>query len=267
MLEGLHVPFPQPTGLSAWPPYLTLLCSTLALIIFVKLSELPLLKLPIAARCGLVTLIYVTLHETFRVLIIDITLTNALAFHLVKVAPHLLATTIFCSTVVLAAPRLRSPGSITLAAAAISAIMMFALQPALNTAFKPALSALAAFDYPQIYNEPFKGHVLFIIYVTFMEAVAATFAVAALSWDRLSANHYWRFLQFVALVMFLKGSVFHTLIESFWIKGPLTTAVLSEGQFGLETLTMAVLVALFWPIVRPDYSRRRPSSGLVSHAP
>ena len=77
MLEGLHVAYPKPVGLPIWATYLNFLLSVVALIVFCRLAQPPLVRIPVIIRCLVVTLVYVMLYETFRVMIIDSVLSNA----------------------------------------------------------------------------------------------------------------------------------------------------------------------------------------------
>ena len=173
-----------------------------------------------------------------------------MAFHAIKVLPRLLYAFALCSAAVLMASRLASGWMKLVAALAISAMGMFVVQPLIDGAFVRVLKGVAFLDLPQIYNEPFKGHVLVVIYATFIEAVIAAFAIAALVWGQLSPSTPRLLVQFVSLVLFLKGSVLHVFLDSFWIRSPLPDALLSEAQFGLEALTMALLTGSAWRLIR-----------------
>ena len=53
-------------------------------------------------------------------------------------------------------------------------------------------------------------------------------------------------MQFILLIMAMKGSILPTLVYSFYQRGRLPAAFLSESQFGLEVLVMAFLTAYGW---------------------
>jgi hypothetical protein len=88
--------------------------------------------------------------------------------------------------------------------------------------------------------------VLVPAYITFIEPALSCMIFVALVWNRLSAKPLLRLVQFVVLIMFMRGMVFRTFIFSFYIKSSLGAAMLSESQFALETLALAVLTALIW---------------------
>ncbi len=68
--------------------------------------------------------------------------------------------------------------------ASIAALAVFVLKPGLGVLFAPVMATLAHLDTPERYVEPYSWKPLFIIYATFIEAVVATFLIAALTWPR-----------------------------------------------------------------------------------
>ena len=74
----------------------------------------------------------------------------------------------------------------------------------------------------------------------------ASYAIAALAFDKLSPRPGWRLAQFVFLVMAIKRSIVPVVVFSFYQPLPLPLAILSESQFTLEIFTLAILTAIGW---------------------
>jgi hypothetical protein len=69
--------------------------------------------------------------------------------------------------------------------------------------------------------------------------------------------------------MLMKGSIVPTLLYSVYLKLDLPTAITSEGQFGLETLSVAVMTALVWQygFPMPRSALRRSGDSVVPALP
>jgi hypothetical protein len=51
---------------------------------------------------------------------------------------------------------------------------------------------------------------------------------------------------FTLLLLLVRGRIVSMILNSFWVHQPLPIAILAEGQFFLETLTLGLLVGLTW---------------------
>lgn len=83
-------------------------------------------------------------------------------------------------------------------------------------------------------------------YLTLAELVIACMLLAVWVWPGLSTKPGIRMLQFVALVLLMKGMLLPTFVYSFYSKTRLPLAMLSQSQFFFETLALAILTALVW---------------------
>ena len=132
----------------------------------------------------MIGLIYIMLRETLRMMIIDGFLTGAYGFHVMATTPKFMLFLTIVAMVITAAHRFRSPVATVACSASIAALAVFVLKPGLGVLFAPVMATLAHLDTPERYVEPYSWKPLFIIYATFIEAVVATFLIAALTWPR-----------------------------------------------------------------------------------
>jgi hypothetical protein len=251
MLEVLHVPFPENGTVGKLPRYISLAGSLGATMAVYLLAGPDLRRFSLPIRCLVTFALLVALRElVVRAIVMDGVVTTAWTFSLVSHLPRLAGLLIACAAIVPVADRLTRPWQWALAAIVIAAAYMFGVQPLVDMGFAPVLKALSYLAHDEIYQVPYGWQVNVPAYITFAEPVAAALAIAWLTWDRLSARPGVRVLQFVALIMFMKGSVLPTLVYSFYIEGSLLTAIVSESQFGLETLTLALMTAATWTLSR-----------------
>src|ERR1035438_4048979 len=88
---------------------------------------------------------------------------------------------------------------------------------------------------------PYGWQVLIPAYLTLAELVIACMLLAVWVWPGLSTKPGIRMLQFVALVLLMKGMLLPTFVYSFYSKTRLPLAMLSQSQFFFETLALAIL--------------------------
>jgi hypothetical protein len=245
MIEGLGVPYPLDTATPAWARFVNSAGSIAALVAFYGLAAPRLASRHVVVRCLIIFILYAAIKETARGMIMNGVVTTGWAWSLVQSLPDLAYVLVAASLVVLVTPRLPR-GVRLLGGAAMGALLYFAVQPAIQAALAPLLASLAYLGRPDMYQLPYPTVVMVPAYLTFVEPTVACAAMAALVWDRLSPNPTLRFVQFAALVMLIKGAVFRILLYSFYIKLPLPQAWLSESQFTLEFLALALLTGLVW---------------------
>ncbi len=250
MLDHLHIPYPEETAVPGWAVYANVTLSTFAYLVFYRLAGPFLSKYRLVARCLLLGLVYLMLRETLRIMVINGFLTDSYGFNVIATLPRIILFLLTASLIAVAAPRLRGLPASVFGSAAIAAIVLFAAKPGIKAAFAPLLASLARFDLPERYAAPYAWQPLAVIYASFIEAVIATFVIAALAWARLPGTGIRRLLLFAVLVMAMKQSILPTLLFSFWLRMPLPQAILSESQFGLETLALAILVGVTWRIAQ-----------------
>ena len=258
MLQGLHVPYPD-NSLVGWPArYLNVALAMLATILFNTMASSRLDTYSRLVRSVLVFLIFSMLHEALiRAAVMDGVVTTAWTYSFLSNLPVLLTNLVICILIVWVSPSLRLVWQKIVAALILAALLWFVCQPLIGLAFSPILNSLSFLAHDEIYKQPYGWHVLVPAYATFAEPVVASFVIAFLVWDRLSAMLWIRTLQFVLLIMLMKGSIVPTLFYSVYLKLDLPTAIASEGQFGLETLIVAVMTALVW-----QYGYSMPRSAL-----
>lgn len=252
MLQNLHVPYPD-NRLVGWPAhYLNVALAMLATLLFVDLSAARLAPYSRAFRSFLLFLIFSMLHEAIvRAIVMDAVTTTAWTFSLLKNLPVIMTNLVVCTATVLIAPRLHRLWQKIAGAMILAALLLFVCQPLIGLAFSAILDRLSFLAHADVYTEPYGWQVLVPAYVTFVEPVVASFAIALLAWDRLSAQPWTRAAQLVLLIMLMKGSIVPTLLYSLYLRLDLPTAIMSEGQFGLESLVLAVMTALAWQSSRP----------------
>ena len=267
MLQVLRIPFPEFAGVSVWASLLNTSFSVLAVIIVCGLTQPYLAQLPTFARYLLIFLLYAMLRETLRGALMNGVVTKGWGYDFVAGIPGLAYAFVLTSLVLLLTPRLRGIWLRFPAAVAIAGLMIFAVRPLIGKVFAPALEAARRFDHPEVYTFPYGWHVLVPAYLTYAEPVVACMLLATLTWRGLSAKPAVRFFKFTSLVLLLRGMLIPTFVYSFYSKAKLPAAMLSQSQFLLETLTLALMTAVVWQFstrsrveavqgfARPDSSR------------
>ncbi len=125
--------------------------------------------------------------------------------------------------------------------------------PLLETAWGPVRAWTATREGHQLYGLPYGWQILVPAYLTFTEAVVGAFLVAAAVSNRIPVKPKWAWLGLVGLIFALRG-VFFSCFTEIPISGlPAPVTILSVGQFALESLCLAVVVASAWMLaVRPQ---------------
>ena len=247
MLDVLRVPHPDNSGVARSALFLSLALSVVATTAFYCLARSTFEQWPLLTRCLLLATLSAMLSETLlRNFIMDGVVSHAWAYCLVENMPKPIEILIACSLIVLLAPRLRLVWQLAAGAIILAAAVTFLIRPLVNGVFDKLVASLEYLDTGNIYNPPYGWQVNVPSYLTFAEPVLASFAIAALVWDKLSPRPAVRLMQFILLIMAMKGSILPTLVYSFYQRGRLPAAFLSESQFGLEVLVMAFLTAYGW---------------------
>jgi len=253
MLTRLGIPFPDASAVPAWARYVDVTVRVASLVWFCRISRPALGRLSAGQASILMGLCVVFLNETLRVFLVGLYLTHGWSaggwmFTLLDRLPNALVAFFHGAAAALIARRSRDTDRVRLIAAVvlIAGIGSFALQSTLGAAAVTAERALAVTEPVERYVLPYPLHVYSVIYSTFVEPTIAAFVLAALIWPALSGSRLRRVFIFTGLLLLIRGRVVTELLFSFWLPGPLGAAFLSEGQFFLETVALAMLTGGAW---------------------
>jgi len=246
MLQVLGIPFPDFAGVSAWASFLNAWFAMLALIIFCSLARPRLARFSAITQCVAVFVLYAMLKESARSIVMNGVVTTGWGYDVLAGVPGLVSSFVLASLVVITTPKLRGIWPKVAGAAAIAAVLIFVVRPLIQSGFAPVLKAAAPLDHAEVYPFPYGWQALIPAYLTYAEPVIACMLLAVLVWQGLSTKPGIRMLQFVALVLLVKGMLFPTFVYSFYSRARLPLAMLSQSQFFLETLALAILTALVW---------------------
>ncbi|WP_406586462.1 hypothetical protein [Asaia lannensis] len=137
-----------------------------------------------------------------------------------------------------------TPYAVSVAARAASALVIaicvdFILAPYLGKIFAPLIAANASREGDQLYTVPYDWHVDLPSYLTFAEpAIAALLLAWLLAKER-------RGMILITLVLFgmRAGPLFGVALNVFYAPSNAVLAVLSKGQFALESAALALIAA------------------------
>jgi hypothetical protein len=247
MLDVVGIPHPSTDGV---PQLIVLINQTLSItatIIFYRLAMSTFERFPVVGRCLVLTAIYAMLNEALlRSFIMDVVVSHDWIYCFVENLARPIEYLAVCSLIVVLAPRLKIGWAITGGGILIAALSMFAINPPIDKGFRVLIDSLEYLDTGNIYNPPYGWQVDVPSYLTFFGPVIAGYVIAALVLRRFPAPSKRRTGLFVLLILSMKRSIVPTLLYSFYQTRPLPAAILSESQFALEVLVMALLTAIGW---------------------
>ena len=246
MLQVLGIPFPDFSGVSPWVAFVNTTLTVLSVVIFCQRARKRLARFSKPIRYFGVFLLYVMLRETFRGVLMSGFVTGDWRFNMIASLPSLLSGLVLIGMVMLIAPILRAFWIKVAASGAIAGSMMLAIKPLLGSVLASVIKAAAPVEHADLYAFPYGWQVLIPAYLSYAEPVIACTIIAALIWQSLSTNAPLRFLQFVLLVLLMRGMLLPTFLYSFYSKAPLASAMLSQSQFLFETIALAALTGLAW---------------------
>jgi len=247
MLDVLGIAHPNNSNVPALAIVFNEALSVTATIAFYRIAQNAFDGFPLIARCLLLTGIYSMLGEVLlRNFIMSVVVSHDWIYSFVENLPRPVENLIVCSLIVVAAPYLKAPWKMVTAGFAIAAIAVFAIYPPINHLFERLVASIEYLDTGNLYNPPYGWRVDVPSYLTFLEPVSASFAIAAVTLNKLSSHPWWRMFQFAFLVMAIKGSIVPVLLYSFYQRLELPAAILSESQFTLEIISMGMLTAIGW---------------------
>jgi hypothetical protein len=180
--------------------------------------------------------------------------TTAWVFSFVISLPRLITILIVSCLVVVTEPLLRRPWRLLLGAVAIAALVQFLCTPFIGVVFGHILESIAYLSHDEVYKAPYGWQIEVPAYITYLEPVVACFIMAALIWDGLSKSLLWRTLQFVMLILAMNTLLIRPIVYVFYAPLDPLTAMLSMGQFFLESPALALLTVCNW-----RFSQRRRS--------
>jgi hypothetical protein len=251
MLDVLGIPHPSTDGVPQLIVLINQAFSITATIIFYRLATPTFERFPVVGRCLVLTAIYAMLNEALlRGFIMDVVISHDWIYCFVQNLARPLEYLAVCSLIVVLAPRLKVGWAITGGGILIAAFSMFAINPPIDRGFRVLIDSLEYLDTGNIHNPPYGWQVNVPSYLTFLEPVIAGYVIAALVLKRFPAPSKRQIGLFVLLILSMKRSIVPTLLYSFYQPRPLPAAILSESQFALEVLVMALLTSLGW-----QYSR------------
>lgn len=186
-------------------------------------------------------------ESLFRGPFMDGYCTNSIGFMLINNIPKLLAIAITCALVVFTAPKLNNVPYKFLAAIALAAVFMFAINPLIGAAWKPVMEKISYLAPTGEWCKlPYGPDVLIPAYISFIEPVLACMAMAILVLDQLTPVKWLRLLLFVLLVLTVNYQLLMPLFYVALHKGSFLTNLASEGQFALEAIVLAVTTGFTW---------------------
>jgi hypothetical protein len=247
MLDVLGIPHPSTGGVPQPIVLINQALSIIATIIFYGRATPTLERFPILGRCLLLTAIYAMLNEALlRSFIMDVVVSHDWIYCFAENLAAPLKYFAVCSLIVGFAPRLKGGWAITGGGILIAALSMFAINPPIDRGFRVLIDSLEYLDTGNIYNLPYGWQVNVPSYLTFLEPVIAGYLIAALVLKRLAPTSHRQIWLFVLLILAMKRSIVPTLLYSFYQPRPFSAAILSESQFALEVLVLALLTSVGW---------------------
>ena len=246
MFDAFATPHPTLDHVPGWALLADRCLSAIATIIFYRLAAAHFARLSWWARWLLLSALYMMLNEVLRRYLMGVVVSHDWIFCAVENGAPPIEDLVTCGLIVTVAPRLRTPLAGISGGVAIALFVGLTLDPPIGRLFTELTASLEYLDTGNIYNPPYGWQVDVPSYLTFLEPVIAAFGIAGLALDRLPGRGAVRIIGFACMVMAMKGAIMPTLLYSFYQRMTFSGAVLSESQFGLEILAMAVLTAIGW---------------------
>jgi len=245
MLQQFHVPFPDTSVITK--PYMFILRvgSALALLYFWKLAGQKVGRSYVKQWLLLFLIDAMLTESLFRGPFMDGYCSNAIIFMLVSNIPKLLSIAVICGLVVLITPKLHSAWQKLVAAIVITAIYVYAATPLFGAAWAPVLSLIARLAPTSSWcNLPYGPNVLIPAYISYLEPVIACALMALLVWHQLPKAIWMKYLIFILMVLAIKNQLVTPVFYALLGKSSFFSNLLSESQFALEALALAILTGV-----------------------
>lgn len=241
MLQVLGVPYPDMSGVGRFGLVLVAL-RILALLVVCRLALPALAPLSAVGRIAAVALIDMAVAGNVRAAVMEAVVTTDAAFAAIEL-PMQMAQSLVLAVLVVVSTRLtrRLTGLLSTTLVLTGATTLF-----LDPIARAIIAPFAHLRRPEVYTEPYGAYVLAWSYATFLETAAAAMAIAILVGTRLSKRPTVGLLQFVTLILLLRGTLVMQLLFPWSMRGGVLPSMLSTGQFFLQDLVLAVLAWLAW---------------------
>ena len=236
MLQALHVPYPSGFPKTGWLIYVNSSLGVLAIIYFYDLAKDKLDGVAIWWRCLALSGLVAMLREALiRAPLMDGVVTTAWIYSIVSNLAPLIQILVVCCLVVPIAPKLNRVWQKLIAAFALCAFVYFVSKPLVDAGLERMLQYLSPWSHDAIYSVPYPWQVEVPAYLTFAEPVVACFIMAALVFDRLSADPVARVCQFAVLILLMRNLLLAPFIYIFYAKIGAVSAMLSMDNFPLRS--------------------------------
>lgn len=197
------------------------------------------------------------LKETLRGAIMNGVVMTGWLFSAITLVQPLVRVLIVAAVCVFAMRWVRS-GTWLIAIALVAGAITIGANMLTGIVLAPLTARFAALSRPDLYDFPYPLQVMIPAYLTFLEPLIATVAMAALVWPKLPGSRFSRVASFAALVARTTGMVG---LPVYGLSAPsaVGTTVLSYSQFLFEYLALGLLAGAAWEAFGPA---RTPRAGL-----
>ncbi len=264
MLQGLHVPYPDQSPVPQWMRLLNGAVTFDALVLLCIFARSSTGQMKPAMQALVVFLVFAMTRETLRGTIMNGVVTTGWSYAFLAASPNVVYLAIQAFAAVLCARWLETYKAL-LAGLATFGILALAVQPAIGWLANPVIGRYAYLAHDEVYRMPYGMHVLVPAYLTYLEPGLGCVAAYALTSRSIGQNAVKRVAGFAMLYLTIRGVLLATLFWSFYLKTRLIVSFMSEGQFLLEFLILALFVAIGWELVVPSLSDRqaRPRTAML----
>jgi hypothetical protein len=242
MLQELHIPFPDISVIAK--PYLFTLraLSVLGLIYFWEMAQQN-VSSSFWKKWLLLFLIDAMLTESlFRASFMDGYCTNAIGYMLISNVPKLLSIAVVCALVVFMTSKINKSWQKLVVAIIITAIYIFIITPLFGLAWHPVMTSVARFEPTSEWCRlPYGPDVLIPAYISYIEPVIGCSIMALLIWHQLPKTKWLKYILFIVMVLAIKNQLLSPVFYAFLNKSNFFSNLVSEGQFALEAIALAML--------------------------
>jgi hypothetical protein len=244
--QTFHVPFPSQYPAHAFIEQLDQATIVFGLLLFVSWAAGTVSRFPFVGRWAIVFTVYVMLRESLRAALMEGVVTTSFVYPMLELIPKLSAALVLTFLCVLAQPVVPRIWQKIVASGVIYVIVSSILAFATRQFFAPLLAHFAYLQHNEVYLMPYGENVLVPAYLTYVEPVVGCIIAAGLVWQRLACRSRGAIVWFTFLILLLRRSLFPPFIYLIYERHQRLTALISAGQFSLETITLAVFAALTW---------------------
>lgn len=238
MLQVLHIPYP---AMTTNPGRIAMLYPFSQMLGAVLLTGMLTANRPrwTGARVWIVVgTIFSALNGIVRGALMEGVTTTGYIAPAASLAEQLAINFALAGAVVALTRQMRRPALQAIAAVALTALLIFALQPLIHAIFAPLLDWAFAYARPEVYRMPYGPNVLVPSYVSFLETVGACLAVAFLTGRheqplRGLARH-------AEIILLVRGSLL-----AMFVFGPLSGSTAAAGLLSMSQFFVQDVVLVF----------------------